>query len=401
MSKIVVQQGRGLPSLDEATPTDFESLGLPDLRHIESGLRPFSYTPIMLGKCPVPPDYYSHVAEVCQRLGIEYRRPDLDPDITIQPYQRPQPQPKTHTTKAVAVEATPATEENEVERLRRELREARAEINSLTQENAALKHELDYQHEWGSPTITMTQDGVFIARETLLQLAMLGLDAKQSPRTAVPLFCYILSQADASGLAQLEATAVSRDLLKLEHRRSWANLLGPIFGTLVAREGHHLRLNVTSHRYTMAASNPPPLQGDAPTATASNATPLQGEKLSPPTVTIPENVTAGGHNSDVMMNGDDIHNSSSLGGYHQSTPLPRDTQRRLDERQRQLHALHFNRDVAQRFEWAITYAPDATWASWLEQAQRGKNPAGLMCDKIKAYQERNGNKVIDLRQRTG
>lgn len=294
---------------------------------------------------------------------------------------------------------TEAPAESELDRLRRELAEAHQHISTLQQENAHLKQEAAYQREWGG-SLTTDQDSVTIARTTLKQVALTCLD--KAPRTAAPLFLYILSQVDATGVAALEATAVSRDLLKLENRRSWANLLGPIFGTLVQREGHHLRLNVTMAGYSALKSNHPPLQGMQPAATERNRPPLQGEKLSPPAVTIPENVTTGGHISAVILNDDDLNqNSSPLEGCHQSTPLPLESKLRLDQRQRQLFAMQFNRDVATKYQWAITYAPDETWESWLEQAGRGKTPAALMCDKIKAYQERVGAKVIDLRGRTG
>lgn len=396
----IVQQNRFLKSLDEATPEDFQRLGLPDLRHIPAGLRPFSYSPVMMGRCPVPPDYYSHVAEVCQKLGVEYNRPDLDPRVTIQPYEPPTPPPPQPRVRPVAT-AEPVPVETEVDRLRRELAEAYEKMAALERENATLKHEVTYQRDWGSNPLMINQDTVTIGRETLKQVALCCLDASQAPRTAAPLFLYILSQSDEHGIAALEATAVSRDLLKLENRRSWANLLGPIFGTLVTREGHHLRLNVTGDRYQSTESNPPPLLVAQPSPSESDGEPLQDEKTSPPVVTNPENVTVGRHISPVILNDGDINHPASLGSYHQSTPLPPDTKHRLDNRQRQLFAMNFNRDVAAKYQWVILDAPDETWESWLEQAHRGKSPAALMCDKIKTYHERNVPKVIPFQGKTG
>lgn len=84
--RVLVQRNRRLKSLNEATPEDFERLGLPDLRHIEAGLRPFSYSPVVLGICPVPSDYYAHVEEVCLRLNVPYVRPDIEPHVVVASY---------------------------------------------------------------------------------------------------------------------------------------------------------------------------------------------------------------------------------------------------------------------------------------------------------------------------
>lgn len=97
--RILVQRNRRLKSLDEATPEDFERLGLPDLRHIEAGLRPFSYSPVVLGICPVPSDYYAHVEEVCRKLNVPYVRPDIEPYESVPCYTDSTPDlTKTHST---------------------------------------------------------------------------------------------------------------------------------------------------------------------------------------------------------------------------------------------------------------------------------------------------------------
>ncbi len=84
--RVLVQRNRRLKSLDEATPDDFERLGLPDLRHIDAGLRPFSYSPVVMGVCPVPSDYYAHVEEVCIKLNVPYVRPDIEPYVSVPSY---------------------------------------------------------------------------------------------------------------------------------------------------------------------------------------------------------------------------------------------------------------------------------------------------------------------------
>ncbi len=84
--RVLVQRNRRLKSLDQATPEDFERLGLPDLRHIEAGLRPFSYSPVVMGVCPVPSDYYAHVEEVCIKLNVPYVRPDIEPYVAVPCY---------------------------------------------------------------------------------------------------------------------------------------------------------------------------------------------------------------------------------------------------------------------------------------------------------------------------
>ncbi|MBZ0320340.1 MAG: hypothetical protein K8L91_28265, partial [Anaerolineae bacterium] len=97
--RILVQRNRRLKSLDEATPEDFERLGLPDLRHIDAGLRPFSYSPVVLGICPVPSDYYAHVEEVCRKLNVPYVRPDIEPYESVPCYTDSTPDlSKTHST---------------------------------------------------------------------------------------------------------------------------------------------------------------------------------------------------------------------------------------------------------------------------------------------------------------
>lgn len=97
--RVLVQRNRRLKSLDEATPEDFERLGLPDLRHIEGGLRPFSYSPVVLGICPVPSDYYAHVEEVCRKLNVPYVRPDIEPYESVPCYTDSTPDlTKTHST---------------------------------------------------------------------------------------------------------------------------------------------------------------------------------------------------------------------------------------------------------------------------------------------------------------
>lgn len=275
-----------------------------------------------------------------------------------------------------------------------ELSAAYEEIRRLRAENASLRDELAYQQEWGGGSLTLNQDGVFIDRDTLRQVGLSCLDAK-TPRTAAPLFLYILSLADTSGNADLEAKTVCTDLLGIA-KRSWVGLLGDIFGTLILRNGHQLK--VTLGRYRTIESNTGTLPTGESIATESNTGTLPTENSN--TGTLPETpkVTLGRYFSHVIMNDGDINKKPSLEGSHHSRALLPETQRRLDERQRQLHAIGFNAEVAERFKQTIAFAPDEVWLSWVEQSQRGKNPAGLMHRKIQAYHQRHGSKVINIQQ---
>lgn len=271
-----------------------------------------------------------------------------------------------------------------------ELSAAYEEIRRLRAEIDELRDELAYRDEWGGLPMALTPDGVFIDRSTLQQVAAIGLN-KDTPRTAAPLFLYILSQADDTGQVAIEAKTVCRDVLGFEHKRSWGNLLGAIFGTLVTRDGHQLK--VTASGYRASNSNHTGSPTDESIEVSGNhmgsSTDKSNHMGSPKTA----KVTTRGHFSPVIMNDDDINKTSSIGTIHS---LPPDTQKRLDQRQRQLHAIGFNPDMAERYQEIIIYAPDVTWDSWLEQSNRSKNPAGLMCSKIKGYYRRRASKVISM-----
>lgn len=275
-----------------------------------------------------------------------------------------------------------------------ELSAAYEEIRRLRAEIDTLRDELAYQSEWGggSQALTATPDGVFIDRETLRQIGLTCLDTK-TPRTAAPLFLYVLSLTDESGKVALEAKTVCADMLGIA-KRSWAGLLGDIFGTLVIRDGHQLK--VTMGRYQRVESNNGTLPTGESVELESNNGTLPDEKSNNGTLPDTPKVTMGRYFSTVIMNDGDINKKPSPIGVIQSPPLPPDTKRRLDERQRQLHAIGFNPEMAERYRETIIYAPKVTWESWLEQSSRSKNPAGLMCSKIKNHHKRRASKVISM-----
>lgn len=229
-------------ALDQLTPDDFARVGLPDLRHIPAGLRPFSYSAIVLQQCPMPANYYEVMATFCQQHAIDWTPPTVDPgpaasNIIALPMSEPSPRSNPFEAELAAAYQT-------IEALRFEVRQLQE----------AVKMQAMFA-EGQAPAVILP--GQVVIDLALLREAVADLRQLHHGRNAL---VELLVNVDATtGQSQMSAADLSR-VVGRHSRTSYERLFGKTF----AHDGKAIRLQFVAPR---ATNTPNTLENVAPRAT--------------------------------------------------------------------------------------------------------------------------------------
>lgn len=303
-------------ALEQLTPDDFARVGLPDLRHIPAGLRPFSYSVIVLGQCPMPSGYYDVMAAFCEKQGIDWTPPAAATDQTASNII-PMPSPITDT------------KSTERDGLRDELDAAYQTIAALQAENRQLQDIIRMQAmfaEGQAPAAILP--GQVVINLGALREAVASLRQRHHGRNAL---VELLVNVDVcTGQTKMSAAELSQSV-GLGSRTSYERLFGKTFahdGKVVTLEfvvPHATNEVLTPSNVVPGATNIP---DDTPRIEVGNEKmlyPVQhpSENVVPGATfppNNPENVVPGATNERSYDMNDDINKKSSNDKDHSFMP---------------------------------------------------------------------------------